>query len=55
MVADIELRFIKDRQRVGIETADSDDVYRGRKKNDDNEEIRRWVAAGGTKADVARV
>lgn len=46
MVADMELKFIKDRQRAGI--------YTGRKKNVDDAEIRRRIAAGATKAAVAR-
>ncbi|WGJ08525.1 recombinase family protein [Brucella intermedia] len=54
MVADMELKFIKDRQRAGIEAARADGVYKGRKKNVDDEEIRRRIAAGVSKADVAR-
>lgn len=54
MVADMELKFIKDRQRAGIEAARADGVYKGRKKNVDDDEIRRCVAAGANKAEVAR-
>lgn len=54
MVADMELTFIKDRQRAGIEAAKADGVYKGRKKAVDDEEIRRLVATGATKAQVAR-
>ncbi len=54
MVADMELKFIKDRQRAGIEAARADGVYKGRKKNVDDDEIRRRVAAGANKAEVAR-
>ena len=54
MVADMELKFIKDRQRAGIEAARTEGVYKGRKKNVDDEEIRRRVAAGASKASVAR-
>lgn len=54
MVADMELTFIKDRQRAGIEAAKAEGVYKGRKKNVDDEEIRRRIAAGASKADVAR-
>lgn len=54
MVADMELKFIKDRQRAGIDAAKSEGVYKGRKKNIDDAEIRRRVAAGATKASVAR-
>lgn len=54
MVADMELRFIKDRQKAGIEAAKAEGVYKGRKKSIDDEEIRRRIADGGTKAAVAR-
>ena len=54
MVADMELKFIKDRQRAGIDAAKAEGVYKGRKKNIDDEEIRRRIAAGATKAAVAR-
>lgn len=54
MVADMELKFIKDRQRAGIDAAKAEGVYRGRKKNINDAEIRRRVAAGATKASVAR-
>ena len=54
MVADMELRSIKDRQRVGIEAARGEGVYKGRKKNVDDDDIRRRVAAGASKASVAR-
>jgi DNA invertase Pin-like site-specific DNA recombinase len=54
MVADMELRFIKDRQRAGIETAKTKGVYKGRTKSVDDEEIRQRIEAGATKAEVAR-
>lgn len=54
MVADMELTFIKDRQRAGIEAAKAEGVYKGRRKNVDDEEIRRLIAVGATKAEVAR-
>jgi DNA invertase Pin-like site-specific DNA recombinase len=54
MVADIELKFIKDRQRAGIEAAKADGIYKSRKKNVDDAEIRRRITAGATKAAVAR-
>lgn len=41
MVADMELKFIKDRQRAGIEAAKAEGIYKGRKKSVDDEEIRR--------------
>lgn len=54
MVADMELKFIKDRQRAGIDAAKAEGIYKGRKKSVDDEEIRRRIAAGATKAAVAR-
>jgi DNA invertase Pin-like site-specific DNA recombinase len=54
MVADMELKFIKDRQRAGIEAAKAEGSYKGRKKNVDDDEIRRRIAAGASKASVAR-
>lgn len=54
MVADMELKFIKDRQRAGIEAAKAEGTYKGRKKNVDDDEIRRRIAAGESKAGVAR-
>jgi len=54
MVADMELKFIKDRQRAGIEAAKVQGTYKGRKKNVDDDEIRRRIAAGESKAGVAR-
>lgn len=54
MVADMELKFIKDRQRAGIDAAKADGIYTGRKKNVDDAEIRKRIAAGATKAAVAR-
>lgn len=54
MVADMELRFIKDRQRAGIDAAKAVGAYKGRKKNIDDDEIRRRIAAGASKAAVAR-
>lgn len=54
MVADTELKFIKDRQRAGIEAAKVEGAYKGRTKNVDDDEIRRRVTAGVSKASVAR-
>lgn len=54
MVADMELKFIKDRQRAGIEAARAEGAYKGRRKNVDDDEIRRRIAAGDSKASVAR-
>lgn len=54
MVADMELKFIKDRQKAGIDAAKAEGVYKGRKKNADDAEIRKRIAAGVSKAAVAR-
>lgn len=54
MVADMELKFIRDRQRAGIEAAKSRGIYKGRRKSVDDEEIRRLAAEGATKAQIAR-
>jgi len=54
MVADMELKFIKDRQRAGIEVAKGKGVYRGRRKTVDETEIHTRMASGSTKAQVAR-
>lgn len=51
-VADMELKFITDRQRAGIEAARAEGIYRGRRKNVDDYEIRRRVADGASKAEV---
>ncbi|MFJ1311496.1 helix-turn-helix domain-containing protein [Agrobacterium sp. P15N1-A] len=50
----MELKFIKDRQRAGIDAVRAEGVYKGRKKNVDDDEIRRCVAVGASKASVAR-
>jgi DNA invertase Pin-like site-specific DNA recombinase len=54
MVADMELKFIKDRQRAGIEAAKRQGVYKGRQKYIDDAEIRRRIADGASKTSVAR-
>ncbi len=54
MVADMELQFIKDRQKAGIAAAKAEGVYKGRKKKVDDAEIRRRVEAGEGKAAIAR-
>lgn len=40
MVANMELKFIRDRQRAGIEAAKGKGVYKGRKKRVDDAKIR---------------
>jgi DNA invertase Pin-like site-specific DNA recombinase len=54
MVADMELKFIKDRQRAGIEAAKTKGVYKGRKKSVDEAEIRKLATEGISKAQIAR-
>lgn len=54
MVADMELKFIKDRQRAGIDVAKSKGIYKGRHKTVDDAEIQRCIASGLSKAQVAR-
>jgi DNA invertase Pin-like site-specific DNA recombinase len=54
MVADMELKFIKDRQRAGIEMAKGKGIYKGRRKTVDDAEIQRCIASGLSKAQVAR-
>ncbi|MGO4569231.1 glyoxalase superfamily protein [Rhizobium sp. 2YAF20] len=54
MVADMELKFIKDMQRAGIDAAKAEGIYKGRKRNVYDAEIRQRIAAGATKAAAAR-
>ena len=54
MVADMELKFIRDRQRAGIDAAKKKGVYKGRQKQVDEERIRQLAAAMVPKAQIAR-
>jgi len=54
MVADMELKFIKDRQRAGIEAAKTKGIYKGRRKSVDEAEIRKLASEGISKAQIAR-
>ena len=54
MIANLELKAIKDRQRAGIEAGRAAGSYKGRIKSVDDDEIRRRVAAGESKAAIAR-
>lgn len=54
MVADMELQFIRDRQRAGIEKAKRAGVYRGRKPTVNVDEVRQRARAGQKKAHIAR-
>lgn len=54
MVADMELKFIRDRQRAGIEAAKVKGIYTGRRKRVNDTEIRRLAAKKVPKAKIAR-
>ena len=54
MVADMELKFIRDRQRAGIEAARERGVYKGRRRQVDVERIRQLAAENVPKARIAR-
>lgn len=54
MVADMELKFIRDRQRAGIDAAKDRGVYRGRQKRVDDKKIRELAKDGHSKAQIAR-
>ncbi|MGJ8686392.1 MAG: recombinase family protein [Spongiibacteraceae bacterium] len=54
MVADMELKFIRDRQRAGIDAAKGRGAYQGRKKRVDDERIKQLVSDGHSKAQIAR-
>ena len=48
------LKFIRDRQRAGIEAANSKGVYKGRRMSVDDEEIRRLASEGVAKTKISR-
>nr|WP_137829490.1 recombinase family protein [Methylobacterium sp. L1A1] len=54
MVAQMERRFIKERQREGIEQAKAQGVYQGGKRRLDRERIRALHAGGSGPAAIAR-
>lgn len=54
MVAQMERRFIKERQREGIERAKAEGVYAGGKRRLNRERIREMHAAGDGPAVIAR-
>ncbi|CAO4194109.1 recombinase family protein [Methylorubrum extorquens] len=54
MVAQMERRFIKERQREGIERAKAEGVYAGGKRKLDREQIRTLSASGSGPAAIAR-
>src|SRR3954463_9510942 len=53
MVAQMERRFIKERQREGIERAKADGVYRGGKRRLDREKVQSMNAAGVSPTAIA--
>ncbi|NUH65536.1 recombinase family protein [Sulfitobacter sp. S0837] len=54
MMADMELKFIRDRQRAGIDVAKGKGIYKGRLKKVDDAEIRKLASEGMSKAQIAR-
>lgn len=54
MVAEMELSFIKERQRVGIEAAKAKGVYKGRKRSIDRVAVQRLRNEGVGATEIAR-
>jgi DNA invertase Pin-like site-specific DNA recombinase len=54
MVAEMELTFIKERQRAGIERAKLKGVYKGRPKSIDDSEVARLKGDGVGATEIAR-
>jgi DNA invertase Pin-like site-specific DNA recombinase len=54
MVAEMELGFIRDRQRAGIEAAKAKGVYKGRPATLDPKRISEMLSAGKGVTDIAR-
>jgi len=54
MVAEMELTFIKERQRAGIEAAKARGVYKGRKRSIDRDAVRQLKADGIGATEIAR-
>ena len=54
MVADMELKFGRERRQAGIEAAKARGVYKGRKKEIDDQQIRQLAAEDIPKAQIAR-
>ena len=53
-VADLELKFIRDRQCAGIDAAKAKGVYQGRRQQIDTDRIRELAAQNMPKAQIAR-
>jgi DNA invertase Pin-like site-specific DNA recombinase len=54
MVAEMELTFIKERQRAGIEAAKVKGVYKGRRRSIDREAVQRLRQEGHGATEIAR-
>jgi DNA invertase Pin-like site-specific DNA recombinase len=54
MVAEMERRFIRERQQAGIEAAKRKGTYKGRKASIDAERVREMRQAGAKPAAIAR-
>ena len=54
MVAEMELTFIKERQRAGIEAAKAKGVYKGRKHTINREAVKRLHSDGVGATEIAR-
>jgi DNA invertase Pin-like site-specific DNA recombinase len=54
MVAEMELSFIKERQRAGIEAAKAKGAYKGRKRSIDRDAVQRLRQEGVGASEIAR-
>jgi DNA invertase Pin-like site-specific DNA recombinase len=54
MVAEMELGFIKERQKAGIEKAKAEGVYRGRPAKIDHQRIKQLKAQGVGATEIAK-
>lgn len=54
MVAEMELTFIKERQRAGIEAAKAKGIYKGRKRSIDRDAVQRLRDEGVGATEIAR-
>lgn len=54
MVAEMELTFIKERQRAGIEAAKAKGIYKGRKKSIDRDAVQRLREEGVGATEISR-
>ena len=54
MVAEMELTFIKERQRAGIDAAKAKGVYKGRKRSIDRDAVQRMRNEGIGASEIAR-